>query len=213
MKRQTQMNKPTALPVQFENIPISLKKISRWVLWRLVEVGEGSSKRWSKLPLQSNGSSASSTNPTTWCDFLHAQEAYQTGRFDGVGFVFDGSDGIMGIDLDDCVDAVQGPTSLTPEAQAIKDAVLGYAEVSPSGTGIKIFTRAQLNAAHVDHEKGLEIYPQGPLLHGDRPHARRHHSRSGAGPTTHRARTQKLPFRRRVCGLQPTTRRVGLGPC
>ncbi len=155
------MNKPTALAVQFENIPISLKKISRWVLWRLVEVGEESNKRWSKLPLQSNGSSASSTNPTTWCDFLHAQEAYQTGRFDGVGFVFDGSDGIMGIDLDDCVDAVQGPTSLTPEAQAIKDAVLGYAEVSPSGTGIKIFTRAQLHAAHVDHEKGLEIYPKG----------------------------------------------------
>lgn len=151
------MEKPTTLPVLFENIPISLKKISRWVLWRYVEVGDGSNKRWAKLPLQSTGNSASSTNPTTWTDFFHAQEAFQNGRFDGVGFVFDGSDGIMGIDLDDCLDAGQ----LTEHAQQIKDQVQGYCEVSPSGTGIKIFTRAQLNVAHVDHDKGLEIYPRG----------------------------------------------------
>ena len=155
------MTKPTVLPVQFENIPISLKKIPRWVLWRLVEVGEESSKRWSKLPLQSNGSSASSTNPGTWCDFLHAQEAYQTGRFDGVGFVFDGTDGIVGIDLDDCIDPAVGIDSLTAEARSILERVDGYSEISPSGTGLKIFTRAQLNAAHVDHDKGLEIYPKG----------------------------------------------------
>lgn len=153
--------KPTALPVQFENIPLSLKKIPRWVLWRLVEVGDESNKRWSKLPLQVNGSSASSTNPSTWSDFLHAQEAYQTGRFDGVGFVFDGSDGIVGVDLDDCVDPSVGIDSLSAQAQQIKETVEGYCEISPSGTGIKIFTRAQLSAAHVDHDKGLEIYPKG----------------------------------------------------
>ena len=102
------MKKPTVLPVQFESIPIGLKKIPRWVLWRLVEVGEGSNRRWSKLPLQSNGSAASSTNPETWCDFLHAQEAYEAGRYDGVGFVFDGSDGIVGVDMDDCIDPSVG---------------------------------------------------------------------------------------------------------
>jgi len=155
------MTKPSTLPVQFESIPIGLKKIPRWVLWRLVEVGEGSNKRWSKLPLQSSGSSASSTNPETWCDFLHAQEAYQTGRFDGVGFVFDGSDGIVGVDLDDCIDPSVGIDSLTGEAKAILEGLEGYAEISPSGTGLKIFTRANLTAAHVDHDKGLEIYPRG----------------------------------------------------
>jgi len=152
------MTKPSVLPVQFENIPIALKKIPRWVLWRLVEVGAESNKRWSKLPLQSSGTSASSSNPNTWTDFLHAQEAYQTGRFDGVGFVFDGSDGILGIDLDDCVEP---NGSLSEEAEKIVQQIQGYCEVSPSGTGVKIFTRAQLNAAHVDHDKGLEIYPKG----------------------------------------------------
>lgn len=151
------MDKPTALPVLFENIPISLKKIPRWVLWRLTEVGQDSNRRWSKLPVQCNGSSASSTNPNTWTDFLHAQEAYETGRFDGVGFVFDGSDDIMGIDLDDSYE----DGALTDQAQKILSLVEGYTEVSPSGTGIKIFTRAQLKAAHVDHDKGLEIYPKG----------------------------------------------------
>jgi putative DNA primase/helicase len=155
------MNKPTALPVQFESIPIGLKKIPRWVLWRLVEVGEGSNRRWSKLPLQSNGSAASSTNPETWCDFLHAQEAYQAGRYDGIGFVFDGSDGIVGVDLDDCIDPSVGIDSLTPEARAILEGIEGYAEISPSGTGLKIFTRADLHAAHVDHDIGLEVYPRG----------------------------------------------------
>jgi putative DNA primase/helicase len=152
------MEKPTALPVQFQNIPITLKKIPRWVLWRLVEVGQDSSKRWSKLPLQSNGSAASSNNPNTWCDFLHAQEAYESGRFDGVGFVFDGSDGFVGVDLDDCIDE---HGAISDEASQILEKVEGYAEVSPSGTGLKIFTRASLETAHVDHEKGLEIYPKG----------------------------------------------------
>jgi putative DNA primase/helicase len=151
------MDKPTALKVQFENIPMSLKKIPRWVLWRFVEVGEEQNKRWAKLPIQLNGSSASSTNPNTWSDYLAVQEAYQSGDFEGVGFVFDGTDSIMGIDLDDCV--VDGV--LDDHAKTIMAKVEGYAEISPSGTGIKIFTRAQLNSAHVDHDKGLEIYPKG----------------------------------------------------
>lgn len=152
------MTKPTVLPVLFENIPLALKKIPRWVLWRLVEVGEGSNKRWSKLPVQSSGASASSSNPDTWTDFFHAQEAYESGRFEGVGFVFDGSDSIVGIDLDDCIES---SGALTEEAEKIVNAVQGYCEVSPSGTGVKIFTKATLASAHVDHAKGLEIYPKG----------------------------------------------------
>lgn len=113
------------------------------------------------MPLQSNGSAASSTNPETWCDFLHAQEAYEAGRYDGVGFVFDGSDGIVGVDLDDCIDPSVGIDSLAPEARKILEGVKGYAEISPSGTGLKIFTRADISAAHVDHDKGLEVYPRG----------------------------------------------------
>ena len=101
---------------------------------------------------------ASSTNPDTWTDFLSAQNAYQEGKFDGVGFVFDGSDGLVGVDLDDCY--AEGQFT-APEAAQIAESIPGYMEVSPSGTGVKIFTLADIQSAHVDHEKGLEVYPRG----------------------------------------------------
>ena len=154
--------KPTALPVQFENIPIKLKQIPRWVLWRFVEVGDEGNKRWSKLPTQANGQSASSTNPKTWTDYLAVQEAYEANpeRFSGVGFVFSEEDNLIGVDLDDCYNIETG--SFTNAAlQHLAESIDGYMEVSPSGTGVKIFTRADMSFAHVDHAIGLEVYPQG----------------------------------------------------
>jgi P4 family phage/plasmid primase-like protien len=139
---------------------MTLKMIPRWVMWRFVEVGDEENRRWSKLPLQTNGQSASSTNPKTWTDFLTAQNAYQSGRFDGVGFVFDGSDDLVGIDLDDCMDPATGLFT-NPALESIFTSTEGYKEISPSGTGVKIFTRTDLQSAHVDHDKGLEVYPRG----------------------------------------------------
>ena len=156
------MTKPQALPVRFDSIPMELKRIPRWVMWKFVEVGEGDTKRWSKLPSQPNGQSARSNDPSTWTDFLAVQQAYQqpSSRFDGIGFVFDDSDNLAGVDLDDCYDNETGEfTNMALELIAAK--VEGYAEVSPSGTGIKIFTRANLQSAHVDHTLGLEVYNRG----------------------------------------------------
>ena len=154
-------NKPLCLPVQFDQIPIELKQTPRWVLWRLVEVGEEGNKRWSKLPTQNNGQPASSTNPSTWTDFVTVQHAYQTSnnKYDGVGFVFTDDDDVIGVDLDDCYDADMGVFT-NAALQHIADQIDGYMEVSPSGTGVKIFTRANLPASHVDHAIGLEIYPK-----------------------------------------------------
>ena len=156
------MTKPQALPVRFDSIPMELKRIPRWVMWKFVEVGEGDTKRWSKLPSQPNGQSARSNDPSTWTDFLAVQQAYEhpSSRFDGVGFVFDDSDNLAGVDLDDCYDNQTGQYT-NPALEAIANQIEGYAEVSPSGTGIKIFTRANLQSAHVDHTLGLEVYNRG----------------------------------------------------
>jgi putative DNA primase/helicase len=154
------MNKPKAMPVSFEEIPMALKMVPRWVLWDYVEIVDNDGKKWKKLPVQPDGRAAKSNDPKTWTDFLTAQNAYQSGRFDGVGFVFDGSDGLVGIDLDDCIDPDTGDFT-RPDSEAIARSLEGYMEVSPSGTGVKIFTRADLGYAHVDHEKGLEVYPKG----------------------------------------------------
>ena len=152
--------KPKVLPVLFPNIPLALRTIPRWTLWNYVEVGENETKRWSKLPIQATGKAASSTNASTWTDFHTAEAAYLTGRFDGIGFVFTGDDHIIGVDLDDCFDDASEKFT-NPELEKIATSIEGYMEVSPSGTGVKIFTIADLAGAHVDHEKGLEIYPKG----------------------------------------------------
>ena len=104
--------KPTAIPVNFDNIPLDLKRVPRWVLWRYVEVGDDDSRRWSKMPVQISGKYASSTNPDTWVDFLTVQSTYESnsGSFSGVGFVFTDSDNLVGIDLDDCYDNGQVTT-------------------------------------------------------------------------------------------------------
>ena len=153
--------KPTSLPVQFASIPMDLKQIPRWVLWRFVELGDEDSKRWAKMPVQKTGQSASSTNPAHWSDFLTIQSEYESNpnKYDGIGFVFSDEDNLIGVDLDDCYD-VHTNAFTNAALQHISNQVAGYMEVSPSGTGVKIFTRANLPASHVDHAIGLEIYPK-----------------------------------------------------
>jgi P4 family phage/plasmid primase-like protien len=153
--------RPTCLPVQFGNIPIELKKIHRWVLWRLLEKGEGENTTWAKVPAQPNGLPASSTNPETWTDFISAQEAYESNpaKFAGIGFVFTAEDNLVGVDLDDCYDPHIGFTNAA--MQQLANSIEGYMEISPSGTGVKIFTRAENFAAHADHSIGFEAYATG----------------------------------------------------
>lgn len=154
--------KPTCLPVQFDAIPIELKQIPRWVLWRLIEKGEGESSYWSKMPTQTNGLAASSTNPATWTDFISVQAAYQSNpeKYAGIGFVFTADDNLVGIDLDDVYDSQSGVFT-NAAMQQIAESIQGYMEVSPSGTGVKIFTRAQHFASHADHSIGFEAYATG----------------------------------------------------
>jgi P4 family phage/plasmid primase-like protien len=152
--------KPYCLPVQLSNIPIELRKVARWVMWSFVQVGDGDSKRWAKMPLQTSGKSASSTNPATWTDFISAEQAYNTDKFDGIGFVFNEDDNLVGIDLDDCFNGTEG-VFINAAMQQLASQVNGYMEISPSGTGVKIFTRSEPFASHADHSIGFEAYSKG----------------------------------------------------
>ena len=151
--------KPNTLPVLLQNIPLELRKVPRWVMWSFVQVGSEENKRWSKMPLQVTGQSASSTNPATWTDFLSVEAAYKTGKFSGIGFVFSKDDDLVGIDLDDCYDLTTGFKNAA--MQHIATSIDGYMEVSPSATGVKIFTRSKPFASHADHSIGFEAYATG----------------------------------------------------
>ena len=149
------MTRPTALPVLFQNIPEQLKALDRWVLWRFVKrQGANGKTVWAKMPFTAQGNAAKSNNPKTWTSYDEAADTLVLGGFDGIGVVL--GDDLHGIDLDDCRNPDTG--ELLPIAQEVLDRVEGYAEVSPSGTGIKIFTSTNLDSTRTKKEVGVELY-------------------------------------------------------
>jgi putative DNA primase/helicase len=95
-----------------------------------------------KVPYIAGGvGRASSTDSLTWRTFEEAVQALEAGRYDGVGFVFSSGDPFAGIDLDHCRDPETG--ELESWAEKIVKAFGGYAEASPSGTGVHIVVRGK----------------------------------------------------------------------
>lgn len=150
--------KPTALPVQLGNIPSDLQSIPRWVCWKYVERSRPDGRKvWAKMPMTTTGRAASSTDPNTWASYDDVVDGFILGEFDGIGLVL-GAD-VQGIDLDDCRDPLSG--DLTELAEEVLERVAGYAEVSPSGTGIKLFTKTNLDASRTKKDAGVEMYREG----------------------------------------------------
>jgi primase-polymerase (primpol)-like protein len=92
-----------------------------------------------------------------------------------VGYVFSADDPFTGIDLDGCLNPQTG--ELASWAQDIVQRMATYAEVSPSGTGVKLWVRARMSGSR--HKKrlseaaALEVYDQGRFFtvtgrHADR---------------------------------------------
>ena len=129
---------PPVHDINPEGVPGDLTSLARWVCWAWVRDGF----KWTKIPKQASQPTrnASSTDPATWSDFPTAVSAAEANGL-GIGFVFNG-DGLVGIDLDDCREPETG--KLLGWAQDIVDHVKTYTEVSPSGTGIKLFLRGEL---------------------------------------------------------------------
>lgn len=149
--------KPTALSVEFGAIPVELKRIDRWVLWSFVSKTKKSGEtKWDKVPFTIHGTFASTTDSSTWSTFEEVRDAFLLGDYDGVGIVINGQN-FHGIDLDDCRDPATG--ALNDFAQSVLSRVKGYAEASPSGTGVKIFTPTNLDVSRT--KKELELYNNG----------------------------------------------------
>lgn len=127
-------------------------------MWKYVQrTKPNGEKVWAKMPLTTDSNPASSTDPNTWAAFDDVADTLIMGGFDGIGLVL--GDDVQGVDLDDCRDPATG--TLTELAQEVLEKVCGYAEVSPSGTGIKLFTRSNLDSSRTDKAAGVELYRNG----------------------------------------------------
>jgi hypothetical protein len=100
---------------------------------------------------------ASSTNPDTWRTYEEAIDAFKTGRYAGVGRVIEEDSDYVGVDIDGCRDPLSG--RITPATWEMLERLDSFSEVSPSGTGVKVWIKADLRIAHI--KPGLEVYPRG----------------------------------------------------
>ena len=136
-------------------VPDDLGELDRWAVWRR-EIVKGHE---AKVPYSTRGRRADSTNPNDWGELDAARKALATGRYTGLAFVFFERDGLVGIDLDNSLDT-EG--TVKPWARGIVERFADtYTEISPSGHGLKIWTRGTLpsNVSKVrSGDGGVETY-------------------------------------------------------
>ena len=135
-----------------------LKAQRRWV---------GYKSPTDKAPMNPHtGRNASSTDLATWATYAEATAAQARYRWHGVGFVLNG-DGIVGIDLDDCLKLIGDDEYKSSNlARYVMDIAPSYTEVSPSGTGLHIIGTGTLERAIKATINGdaVEVYSTGRYL-------------------------------------------------
>jgi putative DNA primase/helicase len=142
-----------ALPVDPAGIPRELRDRDQWGCWR-AKRRPGKPKP-TKVPYRTDGTNASTTDPSTWTTFREALDAYRRGGFDGIGYFFSADDPYVGVDIDH---ARRDPERLA-WALGIVRRFGSYAEWSPSGWGIHIIGRGRLpGGGRNDQKQGLEVY-------------------------------------------------------
>jgi hypothetical protein len=135
------------------DVPSELAELRQWCLWRH-ESGR-------KVPYQPNGQRAKSNAPATWSTLRECQAVVD--QFSGLGFVFSADDPYCGLDLDGCYrDGELAPWA----AEILERLPAGYAEISPSGRGIKVWVRGRLpdgkgRKVQVADGQQIEIYDRG----------------------------------------------------
>jgi len=145
-------------PDILEVVPEFLANLPRWLLWTAEPNGK---KKPRKIPRYAvsgsmrNGKLGSEKDISNLVTLQVALESQKTMfPLAGIGFAFIAQDGIVGIDLDECIDKDTG--EFTKRSEAIGRAANSYTEYSPSGNGIHIITLGQTTSAKCSQ---IEIYP------------------------------------------------------
>ena len=128
--------KPSTLALRPDSLPPSLKALPVWLCWRWLRKND----KWTKPTVSAHTlRKADVTDPESLATFEKALARVTAGEVDGVGIALEPA-GLLGVDIDKCRDPDTG--RLTDDASAIIAALGSYAEVSPSGTGVKVLVVA-----------------------------------------------------------------------
>jgi primase-polymerase (primpol)-like protein len=140
----------------FANIPADLKGLP-WAVW-IAEPRKNKPGKFDKAPRSPvTGFNIATSKPHLFSTYDQAVAAYEVGGYTGVGVLLTG-DGLVGVDIDD----VDQTCSVQPEVKAWIDTALAsnaYCELSPSGTGLRLFMLGDPLPNTVGRKHGhLEIY-------------------------------------------------------
>lgn len=111
-----------------------MRRVDRWGIFKVIPLSNG---KLEKIPLQARDikRGASSTDPSTWCDFDKAV-AKLLSLGGGYELAFALGDGFVGFDIDGCRDPRTG--RITPDALVKIDALNSFTETSVSGRGVHV---------------------------------------------------------------------------
>jgi hypothetical protein len=107
------------------------------------------------------GKISSATDPANWVSFDEALAASQKFNLSGVGFALSPDDDFTGGDLDHCWN---DKDKLSDTARQVLNFAETYAEISPSGKGIRLIWKGKIPAAVKCDELGIEMYGTGRYL-------------------------------------------------
>ncbi len=130
----------------------------QWAIWRLTWTGN----RWTKPPFQARDPQrhANSADPDTWTDYATAVAAAAE-YGDGVSYMLTPADDLAAADIDHVRDSATG--AVAEWAQRLLDqADRTYTEISPSGTGLRIWGTAAgaplQRKFNLEHGTALELF-------------------------------------------------------
>ena len=153
---------------KYRQFPDEMKALDNWVLWNIKQrrKKDGTLKH-DKIPLQPNGQGAESNNPETWVTFQEALNAYKTGKFKGLGFMFTKESGLLFLDFDECFPLSEEIEQLFLDSQTLTEHSQSCAGLHLIGKGIKTFRLCKFEDVKkypILSElqcKGIEVYDSG----------------------------------------------------
>lgn len=172
-------NRPPRPQFHGTSIPVGLRSLPRWIGWRFSWKEKDS--KWSKLPLDPHKrcrKTAKTNAAETWADLSTAVASMNSAALsdpksiDGLGFVFADGDNLFGLDIDGCREPQTG--ALSELAVRLISTFDTYAEISPSGMGVKLIGRGTFTGKgrkiKLPDGQELELYTRGRYftLTGDR---------------------------------------------
>jgi hypothetical protein len=141
-----------------DNVPTYLKELKSWVEWKKAPNPDKPGK-FRKIPhyvngVPRNGEQGSAKDRANLATFDEALIALEFGfpEYDGIGFAMMPEYELVGVDFDDCID---DNGVIAPHVLALIEGT--YAEISPSGRGIRAFYKGNVPDAK-NHDAGIELF-------------------------------------------------------